>query len=160
MIYEFDHVKLATQLLPSFMRKPRMVAFVASLIKPLSDIYVLFNSERARLNVEVNYNSQELLFGFVLNNLFDNVLRRITVETNTAVGVYISAYLQAESQPRTAAYVQGEGDKIIVGTYQEAIVTDFFVKVPAALLAAKTVPITRIIKKYKITGKTFELIPT
>ncbi len=158
MIYEFDHVKLATQLLPSFMRKPRMVAFVAAIVKPLSGIYALFNGERARLNVEVNYNSQELLFAFILNSRFDPVLRRITVETNVAVGVYVPAYLKQEAQPRTAAYRKGEGDKITVGTYQEATVTDFFVRVPASILATQTVPITRIVKKYKLAGKSYEII--
>jgi len=158
MIYEFNHIAFATQLLPSFMRKPRIIAFFMALVNPLITIYQVFNNERARLNIEINYNSQELLFSYVLNNLFDPVQRRIVVETNTAVGLYISAYLQQENQPRTNAYLQGEGNKIIVGTYAEAIVTDFFVRVPAAILATQQVALTRVITKYKLAGKTFQFV--
>lgn len=160
MRYDFDQSKFIGQMLPSFMRKPRAKAFLESLLKPMADIYALFATAKALFDVQVNYNAQELLFSFVLNNIFDPVQRRIVVETNTQVGVYISAYLKQENQPRTPAYRIGEGPKIVVGRFEDAIVTDFFVRVPAALLAAQQTAIGRIVKKYKLAGKTFEFIAT
>jgi hypothetical protein len=78
-VYDIDFRRLVLLLLPTFLRRPRLVAFVSALISPLSGLHPQFLRYRADTLWRLDHNSQVCYLRGALNDLLDPVERRITV---------------------------------------------------------------------------------
>ena len=157
MKYDFNHRKIATQLLPTALRKSNSIAFLSALLSPLQDIYNDFITNKNRLSKEARYNSQTMLFEYLLNSEFDETSRRITIKTTSAGGVRVDAVLKSEGS-KVLAYQKNEGTgKILANLKSEETSTDFIVYIPTNLSNKKDA-IKRLINKYRFGGKIFEII--
>ena len=96
MKYAFNHKKLGIQLLPTVLRKSNTVAYLTALLTPLQELYDQFLTDKSRLSKEARYNSQIMLFEYLLNSQFDPNSRRITVNTTGSGGVRVSAVNKCE----------------------------------------------------------------
>lgn len=80
--------RLSAELLPIAWRKPRMLAFVWSLITPLQIILFDFQSARKRNIYRVNHNWMKCYLQAALNDEFDPQERRITIDETFESNAY------------------------------------------------------------------------
>ena len=74
--YRVDFDYLATLLLPSLLRKPRMRAWLSALLAPLRQQYTAFLLYAEAARIELSYNGQVMVMQGMLNEGFDPDLRR------------------------------------------------------------------------------------
>jgi hypothetical protein len=157
MNYPFDHNRFIRLLLPSFLRKPIQIAWLSAVTAPMVTIYGWFLDLMARLNVEAVLNGQTAVLEWLLNNRFDNTLRRIRIVTLISV-VPIRAYLQSENRPRLDAYLQSEGQpKMLTNEFAEYSTGNFVVRIPLDLDGQQTA-IRRLTDKYRLASKTYSVV--
>lgn len=156
MDYTADYEALLIDDLPTFARGPKHVAWLTSVQYPLTQIYDDFLATKAVLDVEVNYNSETMLFEHILNTLFDATLKRIYIDNyDLAGGVSVVASLQSEGRPKVVAYLQSEGFEALKSNlYSEFATIDFVVYIPAEI-SGEVAAIQRVVTKFKLGGKTF-----
>lgn len=157
--YRVDFARLAWLLLPTLLRRPRLVAFAQWLTTPVANLYTRFVAYEATVRRELSYNSQVLLFEAALNDRFDAALRRIYL-TNTDVELQ-PVYLNfvAEAQPNPTLYFQAEGQPPVylfrwVEFSQQA---DFIVHAPA-ILKLKAGQLHAAIRRLKLANKQYLLV--
>ena len=157
MKYTFNHRKFTKQLLPSFLRLPNWVAYLSALVTPLQRLYDDFLDQRDRLNKEARYNSQIMLFEYLLNSAFDPTSRRINIVTTSSGGVRVNAVLKSEGS-KINAYEKDEGfNKVTANLKTEFTNVDFEVRIPSVLSSEKD-GIERMVNKYRFAGKQFNII--
>jgi hypothetical protein len=79
-IFRINFKKLAQLLLPTFLRKPVITAFVNAFVQPLERLNEQFTLFRVSKEQQMSYNSQVCYLRKMLNDLFDPVQRRITIK--------------------------------------------------------------------------------
>ncbi|QKG57018.1 hypothetical protein GKZ68_10495 [Hymenobacter sp. BRD128] len=157
--YRVDFARLALLLLPSLLRRPRLLALCQWLLTPVATLYARFISYEAYVRRELSYNSQVLLFEEALNDHYDAAVRRIYI-TNTDVElqpVYVN--FVAENQPNPALYFVAENQPPVylfnwVEFSQQA---DFIVHAPA-ILRPKASQLHAAIKRLKLANKHYLLV--
>jgi hypothetical protein len=138
-------------LLPTFLRKARLVAWLQILIAPLEQLQYSFNQKRNSDLVTLTHNGQKCYLRKILNDSFDQTLRRICIEDMTHFNaVYI--YTEAENQPvyLEEKYLYTSGEMHVSGV-------NFSVRIPNTL-RARNVEIKAIIEAYKIASKRYIII--
>lgn len=134
-IFNINFKKLAIEWLPTFLRKPILIAFVLVLLVPLEALYIEFLKARKQNLIRIKTSCQKFSMQKRLNDYFDPVERRIEIVKAVLFdGTYL--YTEAEDdQWRTKAqwlYI----DSLPIYLYTEAELNsefDFIVKVPAGL---------------------------
>lgn len=129
MIYNLDIVRLCIVLLPYAVRKDRIIAFLRAITTPLRTLQNTFNIYRVNFDYDLRINSQVVYLEKVLNDNFDEELRRIRVEDNEAVVNQKYIYTDVEDKPRFLG-------KLFIGSKSESLSygEDFIVKIPSDLL--------------------------
>lgn len=106
---------LANWLLPPFLRQNRLKGFLKAFNKHLQTLYNELNAYRARKSYEMSINGQVMWIERMLNDYYDNLLRRIyiiDVNNDTTTYLYNKAenitppyiYNKVENAPKT--YIQ------------------------------------------------------
>lgn len=96
--YKVNFKKLAVMLLPTFLRQRKMIAWLKVLVTPLQELYEDFLQKRRYDLYRLNHTGQVFSLRKVLNDEFDNELRRIKiVDAPEMEPQYI--YTEAEQQP-------------------------------------------------------------
>ena len=150
-IFELNLRRLVILLLPTFLRKARLVAWLQILIAPLEQLQYSFNQKRNSDLVTLTHNGQKCYLRKILNDSFDQTLRRIRIEDMTHFNaVYI--YTEAENQPvyLEEKYLYTSGEMQVSGV-------NFSVRIPNTL-RARNIEITAIIEAYKIASKRYIII--
>jgi hypothetical protein len=157
--YRVDFARLAWLLLPSLLRRPRLVALAQWLTTPVASLYARFVPYEGSVRRELSYNSQVLLFELALNDRFDAAVRRIYI-TNSDVELQ-PVYLNfvAEQQPNPVLYFQAEHQPPVylyqwVEFSQQA---DFVVHAPA-ILKPRASQLHAAIRRLKLTNKQYLLV--
>ena len=155
MIYSLDISILIKRFTPPFLRGTNIHSFGLIITKPLETLYNGFLAFRQRQNALLVINSQQIVLQNELNNRYDSVQRRITIQTNNAISQIAEASLQSEGIILEAS-LQSEGVIAQAALNIEINDYDFWVNVPTDLLASEQA-ITRYVERYKLAGKRFEL---
>ena len=82
-IFELNLRRLVILLLPTFLRKSRLVAWMQILIAPLEQLQYDFGLKRNSDLVTLTHNGQKCYLRKILNDTFDQALRRIRIEDMT-----------------------------------------------------------------------------
>lgn len=97
--FETDFKKLSALLLPTVLRKPKMIDWLQVLLAPLISLNAKFLVFRNQDLYKVRHNGQVCYLRKVLNDAFDNDLRRIQItDGNRYKPTYI--YTEAEIKPK------------------------------------------------------------
>ena len=157
-MYSIDFVKLVNNLLPWFLRKPVMKAWLQSLSVTISDLYSQFISFTEAKRWEASLTGQVAVMEIMLNTEFydDGSLRRIFISDND---LEERAYLfnLSEQQDPVYLYNLAEGeDPVYLTNLEERITIDFTVWVPDTLVFDINY-MTGLVLKYKMAGPTFEI---
>lgn len=99
MKYSVDFNKLVVLLTPTFLRQPRAVAFLRSVVAPITALHYEFTQRRNDDHYKLDHNWQVCYLEKVLNDRFDVSARRIRViEGDRYERQYI--YTNAEQKPK------------------------------------------------------------
>lgn len=134
-VFNINFKKLAIEWLPTFLRKPILIAFILVLIVPLEALYIELLKARKQNLIRVKTTCQKFSMQKRLNDYFDPVERRIEI-VKAVLFDGTSLYTEAEDdQWRTKTqwlYI----DSLPIYLYTEAELNsefDFIVKVPISL---------------------------
>ena len=150
-IFELNLRRLVILLLPTFLRKARLVAWLQILIAPLEQLQYSFNQKRNSDLVTLTHNGQKCYLRKILNDNFDQTLRRIRIEDMTHFNaVYV--YTEPENQPvyLEEKYLYTSGEMQVSGV-------NFSVRIPKTL-RTRNVEIKALIEAYKIASKRYIII--
>lgn len=150
MWFEIDYKKLVILLLPTFLRKTRIVYFFQSLITPLIQLHYDWSLQRERNLYKLQHNGQVCYLRKALNDEFDSGQRRIEIlEGNKFGRQYI--YTHAEQQPKYLGtmYIRPSSD------YEDTGV-DFIVAVPNNLIFNQYDMIS-LVELYKLASKRYKI---
>jgi hypothetical protein len=134
----------------------RMARLNATMI-PVKYLYNIFIAFVNATTYDLNHNGQVVHLEAVLNDAFDDTLRRIViVDGPDEEPVYI--YLPAELKP-VPLYTTAEAKPVYLYTDAEiaALGPDFIVEIPAAV-SFNAQYLDGLIQKYKLTSKTYSIL--
>ncbi|WP_396177426.1 hypothetical protein [Flavobacterium sp.] len=151
MWYSVDWNRLVLLLLPTFLRKPKTVAFLQALVAPISQLHYQWTLLRFDHYYKLYHNGQVCKLRKLLNDELDPALRRI----------YIT---DGNSFPRKYIYTRAENKPVFIGTmfiYQNDEYTntgaDFTVFVPAEIVNTKIHELRALIEFYKLASKRYKI---
>ena len=161
-IYRVDVRKLVIDLLPPFLKKKTLISFIVALLAPIEEIHFDFEKFRKQARYKVTHNGQVFSLQAVLNDRYDENLRRIRLIDATRFDpIYI--YPDEDSKP---VYLDN-GDEIpyIYGDeIFEDIGNDFVISVPRDIKPSSAentrvieIQITAIVRYYALAGKKFKI---
>lgn len=98
MVFNIDFEKLVWWLIPTFLRKPIIYAYVKALVNPAAQLHQEFLNNRQSNLYKLSHNSQVFSIENVLNDKFDTTQRRIYITDGfTKERKYV--YTRAELKP-------------------------------------------------------------
>lgn len=161
-MFDIDFNKLISQLLPHFLRKTALMAWLNCLMAPLVWLYNQFRIFRDEMLYEVKISGQLAYLEYMLNDKFcsDGKLRTIYITDNEDQTLELFTFNSHEIEPETFIYNTGEIPSEDTYLYniddagQSSV--DFTVWVPAALTFDNDY-MNSLVVKYKLAGTTFQL---
>ena len=145
-MYNLNIDKLLVLLTPTFLRKPKLVAWLRTLAMPLNKLLDDFKVHRERDLYNLTHNSQVCYLRKALNDEFDTQLRRIKIEDGTR---NIRRYIYQRNVNRPL-YL-GRMFLYLRGNYIDGGV-DFVVVLPRGLEYDKY-RLEALVNFYKLAGK-------
>ncbi len=155
-LFDIDYNALVKILLPQQLRNANMKAWLNSLVSPVVYVYNLFMGNRYDNLYVLNHSSQVTYLQAVLNDAFDNALRRIIiVDGPDFEPVY--TYLSAEEK---AVFIYKASENLPTSLYtnNETVTLgyDFIVLVPSSI-AFDPSYMNALIQKFKLASKTYTI---
>jgi hypothetical protein len=155
-LFDIDYNVLVKILIPEQLRNTKMKAWLNILISPVVYVYNLFMTQRYDHLYVLKHSSQVTYMQAVLNDVFDNALRRIIITDNVnAQPVY--TYISSESHPNFI-YLTSENDPLYLFTSGEDA-DGFIVQVPSAL-TFDAAYMSALIDRFRLASKVNYLIKT
>ncbi len=170
--FDLDIKKLSVELLPTFLRKPVIVAFLVALTAPLISIYRAFTKYRKNTNYRLNHNGQVCYLRKVLNDRFDPIQRRIeigdisrkeplyifTVSENLPLYIFTENEINGSNNTPQYLFTDTETGK--------KSAADFIVKLPSEIYAEQQTQtenrlrfydLEKLIDTYKLASKHYKI---
>lgn len=159
-IYDIDFRELANLLTPPFLRKVKLIDFLEALLKPLEEVNFNFKIFRRQAIYKVTHNGQVVYLQAVLNDSYDNSLRRIYID-DFPVYDPVWIYPEADENP---VYI---GNATVYSDAEAFAATefDFLVFVPIEYKPFNPQQLTifltqmrSLINYYKLASKRYDII--
>lgn len=151
-MFNLDINKLIVWILPSFKRKPVMYAWLKACCFPLIQVYNQFTINRESNLYKLAHNGQVYSMENVLNDRFDNDLRRIYITDGfTKDRLYI--YTPAENKPLflKKVFIYNSDDYADTGA-------DFIVWIPSEIKTNQNlIEIKALVDYYKLASKRYRI---
>ncbi|MEQ3500590.1 hypothetical protein ABMY20_12605 [Tenacibaculum sp. SSH1-16] len=152
MWYNIDFYIWAVNLLVIRLRKPKMIAFVKSLVTPIVNIHYDFLQKKAIDEFILNHNGQVCYLRKALNDVFDNELRRIRIGSGNQYNrQYI--YTRAEQKPVYLGKIYIRDKSAFADTG-----IDYIVYVPKKILASRELELIKWIEIFNEAGTAYKII--
>ena len=150
-IFSLNLRQLIILLLPTFLRKPCSIAWLQMLIAPVEQLQYNFNEKRKADLVILEHNGQKCYLRKILNDSFDNKLRRIRIEDMPLFNAHY-IFTQGEQQPlyltdAAPLHLYAESELQISGV-------NFSVYIPQEL-RRREVELRALIDIYKLASKRY-----
>lgn len=153
MWYDIDYKKLAVLLLPTFLRKPVLTAYLQALLVPVSQLHYTWLQKRLDDWYVLNHTGKVYSLRNVLNDKLDVASRRIYITDGNAF-------------PRKYIYTRAEKKPVFLGKlfiYQNSEYlntgVDFIVFVPQEVIDTKINELHSLIRKSKLASKRYQIRP-
>lgn len=152
-LYQIDYKRLVVLLLPTFLRKPRIFAFLCALTFSVSELHSRFLRNRDANLLRLKRNGQTCYLRGMLNDELDSGERRITITDGSEEGDWVFAYDEAAPYP---LLLDAEG----VMVYAEALIIAntafFYVDVPwSESEKDKNNRLRNFLNEYKLLSKRY-----
>lgn len=151
MWYNIDFNKLAVLMIPSFLRKPILAAYLQSLLVPLETLHAEWLQKRSDDWYALNHTGQVYSLRNVLNDKLDEGSRRISISDGNA---YPRKYIY--TTPENKPVFLG---KLFINQNSEFLNTgfDFIVHAPQEIIDTKINELNALIIKYKLASKRYKI---
>lgn len=155
-IFQTDFKRLLQQLLPTFLRKPLIKAFISAISSAINALRNRFNLNRDRNLYNLSITPQVCYLEKVLNDKFDFTQRRIYIN-NGDWRAAVSVFLVAENNP-VALYLTSENQPIplYLQTENGYISESFMINVPTELQPSEQ-DLRGIVNLFKLAGKVYSI---
>jgi len=167
--YDIDIEKIAFEILPSFYNfdlktgaeKRKFREYIKALLSAMNDVNNSLYAKAQELETLCNYTGQHLSVVKLLNDKFDNSLRRIYITELNSISFtdFETWYLESETDPLPKTwYLYGEADpnpKTWV-TLNDADGLDFTIFFPTALAYNEDL-IRSLLSNYVMADKTYKI---
>ena len=142
--------KLVAALLPTLLRKSRLMAWLGALLYPVEKCHQSWLQMRADNLYKLEHTGQVGALTQALNDRLDPVLRRIYIAGSQHEHVYL--YMPAEKSPHYLGelFIQRAVDYADSGF-------DFIVYVPQEVFHSKWFALTALIYFYKVASKRYKI---
>ena len=132
-VYIVDHERFVNLNLPTFLRTAITGSWLNALVKPLKELYNTFIDFKADSVYKVSHDASVVLMQKVLNDYFDNTLRRIRI--NNVQQVDLLRFYPFVSNKKFAFYDDGSDNMNGFKPFLESDpnAADFVVNIPIAL---------------------------
>lgn len=152
-VFDLDFRKLVVLLLPTFLRKPRSIAWLQVLIAPLEQLQYEFKLKRHADIIALEHNGQKCYLRKILNDNLDNELRRIRIE-DMLLSNALYIFTEGENAPLylsddTPIYLHTESEMQVSGV-------NFSVHIPLEL-RSREVEVRALIDTYKLASKRYNI---
>lgn len=157
MILSLDTDMLGKQMLPPFLRKDKMLAWVRVLLAEVGVLNTLLLNYRTATRDAISYNGQTMVLEAALNARYEDAAGGIYIQNDAGINSYVFygsenqgswgyTYFGSEPEEPTYTYFGSES----VQDY------DFIVMVPAATTYNES-EMRGYVNNYRIAGKTFSI---
>jgi hypothetical protein len=132
IIFNINFKKLAIEWLPTFLRKPILIAFVLVLILPLEALYIELLKARKQNLIRLNTTYQKFSMQKRLNDFFDPLERRIEIVKAVLFdGTFLYTEAEDDQWHTKTKWLHGDQQPIYLYTDAELYSEfDFIVKIP------------------------------
>lgn len=156
--YNVNVRKLALLLLPTFLRRPLLVALTCAAVSPLGYIHNLFAKFRGATSYTLTHNGQACYLRAVLNDYFDEGLRRITVTDPASSAGLLLIYHRQTDREVLVPIRSSDRTMLISGRgFGGASSIDFVVNIPIELRGLDEVRLKAVVNTYKLVSKRFAI---
>lgn len=180
-VFEIDFKKLIVLLLPTFLRKPVLFSLLKALIRPVVILYDDFKTQRTKNLYRANHNGQVCYLRKMLNDYFDNDLRRMSIaEGNADDWTFIYKHETFNETEGGVPLWMSRADSAIPGSYGNSTLVfdsdnigikliskqgyvgssglDFLIRVPASLRGiADESRMISLVNYYKLASKRYTI---
>lgn len=144
--------------LPPFLRGANILAFLYSAIKPLVDIQTAFYQFYQDKKYELTFNGQVIYLEHLLNDKFDNTLRRIYIgDASQTPNVFVFNKSEGNEPVYLFNNSEYQSETYLFNASEETPGVDFFVFVPIGLSYNLNLMI-KYLNKFKTAGKRYQII--
>lgn len=126
-LYQIDYKRLVLLLLPTFLRKTRIFAFLTSLVFSVSELHVKFLKNRDANLLRIRRNGQICYLCGMLNDELDPIERRIIITDGDVEGDWVFTMDEGEAHQ---LLIDNPGTLIYSETLIVANAAFFYVAVP------------------------------
>jgi hypothetical protein len=163
-IFNIEYKTLVEMLTPTFFRQKRYIKWLRVLIKPLSTQKSVFLKFRTESLYKLSHNSQVIYLEKVLNDAFDNDLRRIYI--NNAIIIEPIWFYEIEDNKPVLFYEIADNKPVYFreGAELTGDSIDFTVFVPSELQPSTTTAFENFINQmralvdyYKLYSKNYQI---
>jgi hypothetical protein len=142
-IYDIDFRRLTVDLVPAVLRRPRLLAFLDALVKPVQDLHATFLRARSAVYAELPITPQVCVLRYHLNERWDRLQRRIRI-------------LDGQDGEGPRLYTEAEGNPLFLPLTLEASRVDFLVEIPTELRGYARV-IQAFLDRHKLPTKSYTI---
>lgn len=157
MWYSVNYKKLVVLLLPSFLRKPKLIGYLQALTVPIDQLYYKWSNFRKDNLYKLEHTGQVCSLEKSLNDKFDPTERRIYLGEGN---VYDTTYIYTEGEFQDVFLgTEGEEDTLWIYTESETADNgiDFIVFVPQSVYDTQIYGLKAHVNYYKAGGKRYEI---
>jgi hypothetical protein len=157
--YTLQQRPLIKSLLPSILRRPKMMAWLQALLSPVLITYAYFVQHVKASATELSYNGQTMLLEKALNDRFDSALRRIKIINSDTVLTPVYFSYKREQLPLPMMAYAREGRPLLYLSYaaEYSNQVGFTVRAPRSL-APQEAALQARIKQLKLATIRHKLI--
>lgn len=161
-LFDIDYDKGVWLNLPVGLRGGVVYSYLKALVSPLKWVYNLFNGYKTGVLYNLAHNGQVCYLEAVLNDTFDNDLRRITI-TDGPYKDAIPTFLRVEDKP-VAVHTRAENNPVALFTRAEGALAgvQFYVNIPTAATLQpgySALRVKSVVNQYRLVSKSnYELI--
>ncbi|SFB79870.1 hypothetical protein SAMN05421780_101531 [Flexibacter flexilis DSM 6793] len=112
-----DFNKLAQDLLPSILRKSKRLAMLGVMLSPLATMYATWLVFLANAQKQALYNGQTIVLESILNDVFDPMLRRITL--NNIANEIEPVFFPKNELAGEPVYIDKDTEPMYIGLYAD-----------------------------------------
>lgn len=156
-IYQFDWKRLAFELLPVVLRKPRLMAVVEACVSALIAVRARFMNFKLDVEYDLTITPQVCYLESMLNDHFDYSERRIRIVDGISYDAVLLS-LDEEAKPVMLPVDSTEGQPALLPLESEVaqFSSDFVIKVPEGIVFDEK-RMSALVGKYKLASKVFTI---
>lgn len=156
--YNFNISRWVALMLPTFLRKSKMISYLLALTEPLKLLHEEFLKFRDEQLYESEINGQVINLERVLNDRLDPTERRIYISDG---GVYLPPvfYEEFKNQPVIFGAIDDAENPVFFfnSLIDERVDFNFYVHVPQEVFSDK-IRVKSIVNRYRAWGRTYDVV--